>query len=499
MNFGESFGQERPMDQARADASWRSDAQVDADRILYSSEFRRLAGVTQVMSPQDDYVFHDRLTHSLKVAQVAATLARRLIAQGQVDGIDAEELHSAIDPEICYVAGLAHDLGHPPFGHAAEEELQKILACGKSSGGAANRSILRDSFEGNAQSFRIIALLSQRKFQLDDDFSQPTGLNLTWRSLAAISKYPWRKGGNPTNLKKLEKKWGFYDTEYRYHDELVSRNLISLTLTADGTVQAVSRSIEAEIMDWADDIAYAVHDLEDFHKSGKISLDRLGLISKPPHTTDSEYESLLDFALPRLERAPDLTQADLSDQEMLIKLIQEHVNVRLPQTPFSGSPQSQGELIQFSSNATAFLESQATVQKINGRLQLVVRPDGRIIAEFLKSLTKYYVINDSTLETMQFGQRKVIADLFAILHQMTVKIFIDDGSAGQEAKRLPARLYTYMLIAMNATGAHQSDEDRAARAVVDFICSLTDKQASFLHQRLTGNSISQLSPYWLNI
>ena len=193
----------RPLDHAetsvsREDRHWRHDFEVDADRVLYSPEFRRLAGVTQVISPQEDYVFHDRLTHSLKVAQTAERLAQRLIDDYSAgDGVVRAQVEEAISPRVCYVAGLCHDLGHPPFGHVAETQLQ--IELGKieknTAEGKTEKVNLRDSFEGNAQSFRIVSRLSLRKTQTTDpdgpDDAVEQGLNLTWRSLAAISKYPW--------------------------------------------------------------------------------------------------------------------------------------------------------------------------------------------------------------------------------------------------------------------------------------------------------------------
>ncbi|WP_188757032.1 dGTP triphosphohydrolase, partial [Microbacterium lacticum] len=234
---------------------------MDADRLLYSPELRRLAGVTQVISPQDDYVFHDRLTHSLKVAQVAQRLAQELRYRHK--GVWKEDvLSSVLDPDVCYVAGLSHDLGHPPFGHAAEVQLQDLLAP------TVGDEVLADSFEGNAQSFRIATRLSFRK-QIDD--TTLAGLNLTWRSLAAISKYPWPKGGHPADQAKLAKKWGFYNTERKFYEHMLETGLIH----PYGPDSPVKQNLEAQVMDWADDVAYAVHDLEDFFRAGRVPLDRL--------------------------------------------------------------------------------------------------------------------------------------------------------------------------------------------------------------------------------
>src|SRR5262245_24256313 len=128
----------RHSEKENAEGDDRSPAQKDRDRIVYTSAFRRLAKVTQVVAADNGHVFHNRLTHSLQVAQVGRRLAEKLARKSQ-DVIDRAE---GLDPDIVEAACLAHDLGHPPFGHIAEEELNDL----------AGMSI--DGFEGNAQSFR---------------------------------------------------------------------------------------------------------------------------------------------------------------------------------------------------------------------------------------------------------------------------------------------------------------------------------------------------------
>ena len=136
----------------------RSPAQKDRDKILYSSALRRLAEVTQVVSAVEGHVFHNRLTHSLKVAQLARRIAERFIRQVP----ETLAPRGGLDPEVVEAAALAHDIGHPPFGHIAEKELDSLIR------GAGNS----DGFEGNAQSFRILTRLAAHTEEYD-------GLNLT--------------------------------------------------------------------------------------------------------------------------------------------------------------------------------------------------------------------------------------------------------------------------------------------------------------------------------
>jgi len=164
----------------------RTPAQKDRDRLLYTSSLRRLAQVTQVVAAEVSHVFHNRLTHSFQVAQVGRRLAERLLS---VHG-ETVLLSDGLDPDVVEAACYAHDLGHPPFGHIAEEELNSLAGAGI------------DGFEGNAQSFRIITKLAQHS-------SLHRGLDLTRATLAAVLKYPWRLGENPEKTNK----WGAYRSE----------------------------------------------------------------------------------------------------------------------------------------------------------------------------------------------------------------------------------------------------------------------------------------------
>lgn len=227
---------ERRFSDRRADQ--RSPFKRDRDRVLYTSALRRLAGVTQVVAAEEGHVFHNRLTHTLEVAQVARRLAERLLdeqsALAEVLGLDAE---------VAEAAALAHDLGHPPFGHVAEEELDRLV---KSAG-------LMDGFEGNPQSFRVVTKLAKRH----EDFD---GLNLSRASLNAILKYPWFR---QTDGSWQERKWGAFHVDGE-----------DFTFAREGFADTY-KSAEAEIMDWADDIAYAVHDVEDFYRAGLVPLEQL--------------------------------------------------------------------------------------------------------------------------------------------------------------------------------------------------------------------------------
>ena len=245
----------------------RNPFQRDRDRVLYSPEFRRLTGVTQVASSGEGDIFHNRLTHSVKVAQVGRRMAERLAR----DYPSEVEAWGGLDPDVVESAALAHDLGHPPFGHDGEDVMCELVEQGR-----------LDGFEGNAQSFRIVTRLAAHA---DNDRDQEgelpgnLGLNLTRATLNALLKYPWLRAKRG----KGHHKWGAYRVDkdrFKWARAGWSGKLCSL---------------EAQLMDWADDVTYAVHDLEDFYRAGLIPIHRL--------FNPAEQERLLAAAI---ARKPDL-------------------------------------------------------------------------------------------------------------------------------------------------------------------------------------------------
>ncbi|WP_291842206.1 deoxyguanosinetriphosphate triphosphohydrolase [Bradyrhizobium sp.] len=204
----------------------RSPFRRDCDRVIHSTAFRRLKHKTQVFVFHEGDHYRTRLTHSLEVAQIARALARQL----------------GLDEDLTETLALAHDLGHPPFGHAGERALDKCL---RAHGG----------FDHNAQALRVVTALEHRYPEFD-------GLNLTWESLEGIVKHngpltepggaaagPHRESGLPAAISDFNRKFDLELWSYA--------------------------SLEAQVAAFADDIAYDAHDIDDGLRAGLFAVDDL--------------------------------------------------------------------------------------------------------------------------------------------------------------------------------------------------------------------------------
>lgn len=233
----------------------RNEFHRDFTRILYSASFRRLQGKMQILGIQNDAFFRNRLTHSLEVSQIARDIASKI---GEIIGDNAYSADK--DLYVIEAAALAHDIGHPAFGHSGERALDAICKDRKTG-----------RFEGNAQNFKIIN-------DIEKKLPKKTGLNLTYRTLLAINKYIVEEN---TNVEKFLYKKDYEDLEEkRKQTDLIGE-----------------RTLDVQIIDVADEIAYAVHDLEDGLSMGYFTIDEIiYLLKKKFNKEDEPTETIVEDA-----------------------------------------------------------------------------------------------------------------------------------------------------------------------------------------------------------
>jgi dGTPase len=382
----------------------RTAFQRDRARVLHSAALRRLAAKTQVHATFDDDFPRTRLTHSLEVAQIGRELGAAL----------------GCDPDIVDAAALAHDIGHPPFGHNGEAALDEAT---ESCGG----------FEGNAQTLRILTRLEAKVVREDDTSA---GLNLTRATLDASCKYPWERRAG-------QRKFGVY---------VEDRAVFGWIRQARPDER---RCIEAQVMDWADDIAYSVHDLEDGIHAGLVDLSWL----------DDVGERRALFEVVRTRYVP----ADDDEIETAYSRLRE---LACWPRGYDGSfgalaslKQATSELIgRFCSAA----EDETRAAFGGGRLirygaDLVVPRESRIECALLKAVTARFVM-DSDESTARYAvERELITELVVAV------------TAGA-----PGTLERPFAAAYEAA----SDDAGALRAIIDQVASLTDPSAVAMHSRL---------------
>ena len=380
----------------------RTEFARDRARIIHSFALRRLAAKTQVAVPWASDFPRTRLSHSLECAQVGRELGAALGA----------------DPDLMESACLAHDLGHPPFGHNGEEAPARIA---ESVGG----------FEGNAQSFRLLTRIEAKT--VDND-GLSVGLNLTRATLDAATKYPWSALEN-------SRKFGVYEDDQEIFNWV-----------REGAPSGKT-SMEAQIMDWSDDVAYSVHDLEDALVTGQIDiaelrddLSHLFLVATQdylPDMTEEEAVTALD-ALMNLSCWPKEFDRSHRHLARLKDLTSQLVGrFALAAERETREHFGDGDLVRYSAN-------------------LLVPRAQRVEVALLKSMAGHYIIRAEKSQERYATQQQVIVDLVEAVREQA-----------------PSSLESFFLQEWNRA----TTEREKMRVVIDQIASLTDVGAYALHEQ----------------
>jgi dGTPase len=400
-----SSDQDRFMDEP-AKRGGRTEFMRDRARVIHSAALRRLAAKTQVAVPWENDFQRTRLSHSLECAQIGRELGESLGA----------------DPDLLETACLSHDLGHPPFGHNGEEALAEVAVdCG--------------GFEGNAQSFRLLTRIEAKTV---DSNGRSLGLNLTRASLDAATKYPWSNQVNP-------RKFGVYADDVEIFNWM-----------RQGAPEG-RKCIEAQIMDWSDDCAYSVHDLEDAIFAGQVNVknfesdfDQLYSVM----VNDYQSNATKEEAVAALERLQSLSCWPVAFDRTHRSL------ARLKDS----TSQLIGRFVLAAEKETRAIHGDGALSRYSANL--VIPREALLEVDFLKAVAGHYLINAAASQDRYQKQQVVIRELVEMLYAKAPLEL--DPIFGDDWKRA------------------ENDAERL-RVVIDQIASLTDPGAYALHAHLCGD------------
>ncbi|SKC37514.1 deoxyguanosinetriphosphate triphosphohydrolase family protein [Plantibacter cousiniae (nom. nud.)] len=482
---------------------------VDLERIRFSPYFARLSAVTQVVSPSGvGQVVHNRLTHSIKVTAVARAIAMQLTTTDPEQNAIVERL-GGCDPVVVQAAASAHDLGHPPFGHLGEQVLDRL---------ARERLGLAEGFEGNAQSFRILSAL-------DVCETVKEGLNLTAASRAAVLKYPWgrtihRPDLDPADPTRMPRG----STASRW--ETAPPKFSAYTLDLDDMLDARSaftaiapwqQTVECSVMDVADDIAYSLHDLDDFYRAGVLQQAAVAVefrtFLRDQHTlaaldADELWSRAPGHSLELLRRRIVSRDPWIASDEHFrasVQRVATELVEGLLAVPFDGSSRTERAIESFVSSWIGRLQrSVLVVEEPNVRSGHVsLLPEAWHDVTVLKFVHTRFVIDRPDFATYQRGQSRVLDVLVTELDS-----WLDDPRDGPRA---PQKLLDFVELATDGyfrlradnpdwlpadpesdSGRPQGDPRALgrlgrARGILDYVASLTDEQATALAARLRGD------------
>ncbi|MGH2964023.1 MAG: deoxyguanosinetriphosphate triphosphohydrolase family protein [Solirubrobacterales bacterium] len=410
----------------------------DRARIIHSVAFRRLQGKTQIFTSSTDFL-RTRVTHTIEVAQIGRALAKTF----------------GVNDSLVEATCLGHDLGHPPFGHTGEEVLAELLreVASTLDSGELQRSESDPeehpgSFEGNAQSFRIVTRLEQKS-------ADYPGLDLCRATLLGLIKYPYR--GSAGHSKFL------YDDDAEAYEEWLFEGTGHRLLTAFDPLDEPPRTLPCQLMDWADDIAYSVHDLEDGIASEMLQPWRWN--------TDSFIQTICDATAD----APIRWREGKPPSADVIAPIVDDLRRRLTD-PLGDAETVPPDVIR--DVTRHYIDKFATAPTLRRigpgdslfDYKLEIDEAIRIENQVLKTITFEFVIDDAETRRLGFKGKEILRSLFGALFENTLPV------AGRSRLRLFPRGMRDSLDTLSAT--------QAARAVCDYLAGMTEGQALHLYARL---------------
>lgn len=470
-----------------------SQFRLDLERIRFSPYFSRLSAVTQVIAqPGAGPLIHNRLTHSIKVTAVARAIAVRL-TDAASPARDLAFEHGC-DAVVVQAAASAHDLGHPPFGHLGERVLDRL---------ARETLGLADGFEGNAQSYRILTAL-------DVSEAAPRGLNLTAAVRTAVAKYPWTRfvgdavageGALPRGLRRTA--GGVEALKFSAY------GIDALDLEqARAGLPPLQQSLECSIMDIADDIAYSIHDVDDFYRAGVLSQGAVAREFRGWVETSSQLRELdrasleartapPGSALESLRRKLQRSDPWVADDDAFadaVDVVADDLVDGLLAIQFDGSIASERALSSFTSRWISHLQSSVVPAPPDVVRAGLVTLDRRAWheVEILKFVHRHFILDRADIVMYQRGLSRVLSRAVKGL-----SAWITDE---HDRDRVPQRLKELVEIASDGYLRLRESPPEGVpipavteirtlgigRGVIDYVASLSDDQALAVAEALDG-------------
>lgn len=394
---------------------YRSCFQIDRDRVIHAHAFRKLQSKTQVFLSGEYDFYRTRLTHSMEVAQIGRSICTWLLSRGA-----PLEPDFFIDSDLVEGVCLAHDLGHPPFGHSGERTLQELM-------------LRHGGFEGNAQTLHLI---TETMFQNE---SGVRGMQPTRALMDGVLKYKrlYREHETPPRHHFL------YDPQVIYRD-FVFGGSTPESLVRAGEVLNHFKSVECQIMDWADDAAYSLNDIVDGVRAGFLTIERIEAWAAETGI-DTERQGWLD----RLFAA---IRGDRLEEEFSQKV---------------------GAFIKACRLRERAANNPMAARTNRYRFELVVAPEAERESAFYKRMANDIIFESPQLQQMEHKARKILFELW----DAAWRNYVEPGAKGSRVIRLLPPRAGRLVDA-------ESTEAGKARRICDWLAGLTDGMIVRTYRRL---------------